>query len=64
MYNFVRCVRVGATAPDTDTDDDGLTDWYEYNYSTNITNMVAHNRTGYEEDPEEPRHLVRMWIST
>jgi hypothetical protein len=26
--------------------------------------MVAHNRTGYEEDPQEPRHLVRMWIST
>ena len=26
--------------------------------------MVAHNRTGYEEDPQEPRHLVRMWLST
>jgi len=26
--------------------------------------VVAHNRTGYEEDPQEPRHLVRMWIST
>ncbi|NQT91887.1 MAG: DUF1566 domain-containing protein [Lentisphaerae bacterium] len=41
MYDYVRCVRVGATAPDTDTDVDELTDWYEYNYSTNITNMVA-----------------------
>ncbi len=40
MYNHVRCVRAGATAPDTDTDDDGLTDWYEWNYVTNITAMV------------------------
>ncbi len=26
--------------------------------------IVAHNRTEYEEDPERPRHFVRMWIST
>ncbi|MFP6613849.1 MAG: TauD/TfdA family dioxygenase, partial [Pirellulales bacterium] len=26
--------------------------------------IVAHNRTEYEEDPQRPRHLVRMWIST
>ncbi len=26
--------------------------------------VVAHNRTEYEEDPQRPRHLVRMWIST
>ena len=25
--------------------------------------IVAHNRTEYEEDPQRPRHLVRMWIS-
>jgi len=25
--------------------------------------IVAHNRTGYEEDPQRPRHFVRMWIS-
>ena len=26
--------------------------------------IVAHNRTAYEEDPQRPRHFVRMWIST
>ena len=26
--------------------------------------IVAHNRTEYEEAPEQPRHFVRMWIST
>ena len=26
--------------------------------------IVAHNRTGYEQDPQQPRHFVRMWIST
>jgi len=26
--------------------------------------IVAHNRTEYEEDPQRPRHFVRMWIST
>ena len=26
--------------------------------------LVAHNRTEYGEDPRQPRHLVRMWIST
>ena len=26
--------------------------------------IVAHNRTQYEEDPQRPRHFVRMWIST
>ncbi len=25
--------------------------------------LVAHNRTGYEDDPRAPRHLVRMWIA-
>ena len=26
--------------------------------------IVAHNRTAYEEDSRQPRHFVRMWIST
>ena len=26
--------------------------------------IVAHNRTEYEDDPQQPRHFVRMWIST
>lgn len=26
--------------------------------------IVAHNRTQYEETPQQPRHFVRMWIST
>ena len=26
--------------------------------------IVAHNRTAYKEDPQRPRHFVRMWIST
>ncbi len=26
--------------------------------------LVAHNRTKYGEDPQHPRHFVRMWIST
>ena len=26
--------------------------------------IVAHNRTEYDEDPQRPRHFVRMWIST
>jgi arylsulfatase A-like enzyme len=41
IYNYVRCVRAGANEPSTDTDGDGLTDWYEYNYSSSITNMDA-----------------------
>ncbi len=41
VYNFVRCVRGGAGAPDTDTDGDGLTDWYEFSYASNVTAMAA-----------------------
>lgn len=41
FYNYVRCVRGGATEPTTDTDGDGLTDWYEYDYVTNTTAMAA-----------------------
>lgn len=41
IYNYVRCVRGGATAPSTDGDGDGLTDWYEYDYVTNSTAMAA-----------------------
>jgi len=26
--------------------------------------VVAHNRTEYQDDPRQPRHFVRMWIST
>jgi arylsulfatase A-like enzyme len=39
IYNYVRCVRGGVEGPQPDSDSDGLTDWYEYNYSTSITNM-------------------------
>jgi hypothetical protein len=41
VYNYVLCVRGGAEEPDTDSDDDGLSDWYEYNYASSTTNMVA-----------------------
>ncbi|WP_372808895.1 DUF1566 domain-containing protein [Pontiella sp.] len=41
VYNFVRCVRGGADGPDADTDGDGLTDWYEYNYASDATAMGA-----------------------
>lgn len=41
ISNAVRCVRGGATEPSGDTDSDGLTDWYEYNYTTNIIGMDA-----------------------
>jgi hypothetical protein len=42
IYNFVRCVRSGhVTAPTNDTDADGLTDWFEYDYKTNTTAMSA-----------------------
>ena len=40
IYNHVRCVRAGAIAPGADTDGDGLTDWYEWNYASSLTNMV------------------------
>jgi len=40
MFNHVRCVRAGASAPETDRDGDGLTDWYEWDYTANATNMV------------------------
>ncbi len=40
IFNHVRCVRAGATAPTNDTDADGLSDWYEYDYVTNITAMA------------------------
>jgi arylsulfatase A-like enzyme len=42
IYNFVRCVRGGATEPQDDADGDGLTDWYEYNYTTNVIGMDSH----------------------
>ena len=41
IYNYVRCVRSGASAPSGDSDGDGLSDWFEYNYASNITSMVA-----------------------
>ena len=41
MYNYVRCVRAGATAPTNDIDDDGLSDWYEWNYASSVTGLVA-----------------------
>jgi hypothetical protein len=41
IYNYVRCVRAGAEVPSMDTDGDGLTDWYEWNYGSSITGMVA-----------------------
>lgn len=41
IHNHVRCVRGGTEAPTTDTDDDGLSDWYEYNYTDDITAMVV-----------------------
>ncbi len=34
-------MRGGAVEPQDDTDSDGLTDWYEYNYTTNIVGMDA-----------------------
>jgi alpha-ketoglutarate-dependent taurine dioxygenase len=24
---------------------------------------VVHSRTGYTDDPEDPRHLLRLWLS-
>ncbi|MFC1452590.1 DUF1566 domain-containing protein [Verrucomicrobiota bacterium] len=41
VFNYVRCVRAGATEPTTDSDGDGLTDWYEWNYAGSTTGMVA-----------------------
>jgi hypothetical protein len=42
ISNYVRCVRSGnVTAPAGDTDGDGLSDWYEYDYTTNLTAMAA-----------------------
>jgi len=42
IFNYVRCVRGGAKESIIrDTDRDGLTDTYEYNYTGNITNMLA-----------------------
>jgi hypothetical protein len=41
IYHYVRCVREGAHAPTNDTDADGLSDWYEYDYTTNIIAMAA-----------------------
>ena len=39
--NYVRCVRAGADAPTADSDGDGLADWYEYDYASSTTGMVA-----------------------
>jgi hypothetical protein len=42
IYNYVRCVRGGGTTgPSTDSDGDGLTDWYEHNYTGSTTSMIA-----------------------
>jgi hypothetical protein len=41
LFNFVRCVRSGATPPATDSDSDGIPDWSEYDYVTNATAMSA-----------------------
>jgi hypothetical protein len=41
VFNHVRCVRAGATPPADDADGDGLTDWYEWNYASSTTGMVA-----------------------
>lgn len=41
IFNFVRCVRAGATPPAADTDADGIPDWTEYDYATNATALSA-----------------------
>jgi hypothetical protein len=41
MYNHVRCVRGAAISPTADTDGDGLTDWYEWNYTYSTNGMEA-----------------------
>lgn len=41
IFNFVRCVRAGATPPASDSDGDGIPDWTEYDYATNATGMNA-----------------------
>ncbi len=41
VFNAARCVRASATAPETDNDADGLSDWYEWNHTSNKTAMVA-----------------------
>ena len=41
IFNYVRCVRAGATAPAADADGDGLSDWYEWDYNSSTTGMVA-----------------------
>lgn len=41
IYNYVRCVRGGASAPETDSDGDGLTDAFEWNYAGDILAMSA-----------------------
>ena len=56
VFNHVRCVRAGATEPQSDTDDDGLTDAYEYNYSGNTTGLVAtadNDEDGTSNEDEE-----------
>jgi hypothetical protein len=40
VFNFVRCVRGGATAPADDGDGDGLSDWYEHSYTGSTTAMT------------------------
>ena len=41
IYNYVRCVRAGADPPSTDSDGDGLTDAFEWDYAASTTGMVA-----------------------
>lgn len=41
VFNHVRCVRSATvSAPIQDSDADGMSDWYEYSYVTNITAMT------------------------
>lgn len=41
ISNYVRCVRGNALLPQTDSDGDRLTDWYEWQYSGSTTGMTA-----------------------
>ncbi|WP_309380408.1 DUF1566 domain-containing protein [Cerasicoccus frondis] len=41
IFNFARCVRGGALPPGRDMDEDGLSDWYEYDYVGDTTSMEA-----------------------
>ncbi|WP_309380130.1 DUF1566 domain-containing protein [Cerasicoccus frondis] len=43
FYNYVRCVRGAAEAPATDSDDDGISDWVEYQYTGSTTGLAASN---------------------